>query len=113
MTKRVGVDAEPIEVSAGVQFGLERVDERQAEPKPKPKPKPGQDHTQSNGRGAECEDGRLSSPQFASGSRPSLGDQENGVKRVWEMGYKHLYCRSINQADRSCGTEGNGTATGR
>ena len=45
MTKRVGTDAEPIEVSAGVQLGLERVDERQAEPKP------GQDRTQSNGRG--------------------------------------------------------------
>ena len=49
MTRRVGADAEPIEVSAGVYLGLERVDERKAEPKPKPKP--GQDRTQSNGRG--------------------------------------------------------------
>jgi len=61
------------------------------------------------GRGVVFEDGRLSNLLLASSSRPSLGVQEKEVKRVWEMGYKHLYCCSLNRADRSCGAEGNGT----
>ena len=58
---------------------------------------------------AKFEDRRLSSPQRASSSRPSLGGQENRGQTSVGMGYKHLYCRSINRADRSCRAEGNGT----
>jgi len=70
-----GVDAGPIEVGAGVRWGLER---RRAKAKVEARVV----LNPTRREWVEFEDGRLSSPQLAGGSRPSLGDQEKEVKRV-------------------------------
>jgi hypothetical protein len=65
------VNVEPIEVGAGVQLGLERARDRRAIAKEEAKLGP----CSIQREGAEFEDGRQQ-PQLASGSCPSLGDQE-------------------------------------
>ena len=57
----------------------------------------------------EVEDGRLSSPQLAGGSRPSLGDQEKEVKRVWGDGVQTPILSFNQSGRRSCRAERNGT----
>ena len=88
------MDAGPIEVGAGVRWGLERVNDRRAKAKVEARVV----LNPTRGR-AGFEDGRLSSPRLAGSSRPSLGDQEKEVKRVWGDGVQTPIL-SLNQSGR-------------